>query len=288
MRVWPVLPVVGLLVSTLSACDTAGRTYSTGANDVYVAIGDSYTAAPRTGFPDGDDGCHRSERNYPHLVADVTGADLHDVSCSGASTTQLTEPWKPGGVHLVAPQLDALNDQTDLVTVGIGANDFHLIGIVFLTCPALAVKEPDADSPCTDAAKANPNASLKDLLSQMEDNVTERLQDVTDLAPNADVLVIGYPSIIPAHGTCDELPLAPGDYPLARRIIDGINASVAAAADRAGVEFVDTATGSEGHDICSDDPWIAGAHVKEGHAAPLHPYPEEQEFVSRQVLDAIG
>ena len=93
---------------------------------------------------------------------------------------------------------------------------------------------------------------------------------------------------MPPSGTCDQLPLAPGDYPFARRIIDGINEGVATAADRAGVDFIDTATGSEGHDICSKDPWIAGVDAKGGDAAPLHPYPDEQDFVSKLVLDAVG
>lgn len=287
MRAWPVVPVLGLLAVSLTACGNGKQIYAVNDKDDYVALGDSYTAAPRTGAPDGEDGCHRSEANYPHLVARATGAELDDVSCAGASTAQLTDPWKPGGTEVVPPQLDALTPATDLVTVGIGANDYKLISIVFITCIVLAERQPDEDQPCTDAAKANPNQSVDELLGLMEDDVTDRLNDIEDLAPDARVLVIGYPSILPDQGSCAEMPLAPGDYPFARKIIDGINASVEKAADRAGVEFVDIATGTEGHDICSDDPWIAGIDAKLGRAAPLHPYPEEQKFVSEQILDLV-
>ena len=54
----------------------------------YVAMGDSYTAAPLVPDRHGD-GCLRSSHNYPALVAAALPAELVDVSCSGADSTSL-------------------------------------------------------------------------------------------------------------------------------------------------------------------------------------------------------
>src|SRR5687767_10538171 len=83
----------------------------------YVAPGDSYTSGPKiprqTGTPAG---CDRSDHNYPALVAHqlgVTAADFRDVSCSGATTTDLTTPQKtPNGTN--PAQLSALSTRTRL------------------------------------------------------------------------------------------------------------------------------------------------------------------------------
>jgi hypothetical protein len=56
----------------------------------YVAMGDSYTAAPLVPSTDTGDGCLRSSHNYPGLVAAaLPSADFVDVSCSGADSTSL-------------------------------------------------------------------------------------------------------------------------------------------------------------------------------------------------------
>ena len=45
-------------------------------------------------------------------------------------------------------------------------------------------------------------------------------------SPDARILVIGYPQIVPASGTCDLLPLAAGDYPFARSVNEGLTRAV--------------------------------------------------------------
>src|SRR4051794_36739602 len=52
----------------------------------YVALGDSYTAAPFVPTTDLARGCLRSDHNYPALLARSLGAKLRDASCSGATT----------------------------------------------------------------------------------------------------------------------------------------------------------------------------------------------------------
>ena len=92
---------------TLSACQVAsepqaepdpdvtqvGSTQTPDGEDefVYVAMGDSYTAAPLFPLAEQEqiNGCLRSDENYPALVATRLDVPLIDVSCSGASTTSM-------------------------------------------------------------------------------------------------------------------------------------------------------------------------------------------------------
>ncbi len=58
--------------------------------DRYVALGDSFTAAPFVPLTQLADGCLRSTNNYPHLVAGALRIpELEDRSCTGAQTTDL-------------------------------------------------------------------------------------------------------------------------------------------------------------------------------------------------------
>src|ERR1700733_14323201 len=70
---------------------------------VYVALGDSFTSGPdvptqldAVTSPRAPASCMRSSRNYPSLVARTLGLVLRDVSCSGATTKDLTTPQGPG------------------------------------------------------------------------------------------------------------------------------------------------------------------------------------------------
>ena len=280
MRLRFALPAIAVLVTAVAGC--GGGTH--GALDVgtaeYVALGDSYTAAPGIGSRDDTNGCFRSANNYPHLVAKATGLSLADRSCSSANTTAISGGQTTLTQHTAPPQADALGPDTKVVTIGIGANDFNLIRTVIETCVAMA-RTSSSDSPCADAA-ATSKTPLTSLLSQLRGRLDGVLDDVRTAAPHARYLVVGYPSIVPASGTCAQMGLATGDYAFARSVVDGINKAEVAAAKAAGATYVDTTEATRGHDICAADPWIAGAKAtKKG--APWHPYAEEQAAVAKLV-----
>ena len=102
----------------------------------YVALGDSYTAAPYVYLTDVAQGCLRSNGNYPALLAKKLDVAQHvDVSCSGATSKDLTGRQNTFRQQTVPPQLAAVTRDTDLVTLGIGGNDFGLFGSLVGTCP---------------------------------------------------------------------------------------------------------------------------------------------------------
>ncbi len=120
-----------LLLGGFGTKDPDGPTYHH-----YVAMGDSFTAAPFVPLNDVAYGCNRSSNNYPHLVAEALHIDdLRDRSCTGAQTVDLYGRRQvTASGQSVPPQFDALSAKTDLVTVGIGANNGRLYAKLATVC----------------------------------------------------------------------------------------------------------------------------------------------------------
>lgn len=299
-----------MCVGMLSACsDDAPRTGGDGPGGPsdstfeYAALGDSFTSAPGVPPIAANEPCGRSEGNYPHLVAAALqqdGADvsLDDVSCGGADTDDL---WghqllrrDPTGAPAAAqpPQLSAITADTDLVTVGIGANDNGYYTQMLQVCLQLAVSAPGG-APCKDARALAPLDVDESLALNVRDNVLHVLQLIRSRAPSARIMVVNYPQMVPTSGRCAALPLARGDYAYVRKANWLLSAAVGSAVTSAetlgidDVELIDVMTASSGHDICSAEPWVNGGEMS-AYAAKYHPLPAEQQAVSEMVVAAVG
>lgn len=253
----------------------------------YVALGDSFTAGPFVPTTDVANGCFRSDGNYPSLVAERLDVDeLVDVSCSGASTPDLTAPQPTVRDATVPSQLRALTEDTDLVTLGIGGNDFNVFGTLLETCTRLGEQDPQG-SPCSDYLDRrgiDPTAQT----DRIADRVAAALAEVQSRAPDARVLLVGYPRIAPVTGTCrNRLPFAAGDYRQGGRIAGSLNDALREAARVARVEFVDVYAASRGHDVCSEEPWVNGQTTDRSAALAFHPLPAGMEAVADLVVAAL-
>lgn len=250
------------------------------ADQVYVAMGDSYTAAPGVEPADADSGaCSRSDVNYPHLVQGAFGgSQLLDVSCSGATTADLTAPQTFRG-ETFPPQIDAVTADTDIVTVSTGGNDFGAFAILAGQCDPTAA-EATADCPTLDLDAAAAG------LAEITTNLAATIAEIQARAPEARVLVVGYPQVVPATTEgCDDLPVTGEQIGLARLLNQELANAQQRAAEAAGVEFVDTFPATEGHSLCSDDPWINGANFD--GAAPYHPLESGQRAVAAAVVEVL-
>lgn len=282
--------VLLLLAAPLAACtgevDASGNQQERiGATERYVALGDSYTSGPRLGESSGPEGCEQTTGNYPHLLAERLELELVDASCGAAETDHLTEPQQPPGGSEVPPQLDALSADTTLVTLSIGANDGGVFGSLVIDCVRLGAADPDG-SPCTALGRMD-NGRLAQEIEDLAGRVEEAVGDILERAPRARVMVVGYPQIVPASGACDQLPLAPGDYPFAYNVLRQIVQAQESGAKAAGAEYVDVWSATEGHDICADEPWIAGLRPQKP-AEIFHPYAEHQQAVADLLVETIS
>ncbi|GLZ50841.1 lipase [Actinomycetospora sp. NBRC 106378] len=252
----------------------------------YVALGDSYTAAPLTGTNAGAPvGCFRSRNDYPHLVAERLGTDLTDVSCSGATAAAFaTAQRTDSGTN--PPQYDALGAGTRLVTIGIGGNDIGFAEIVRACLSALPF-----GSPCRDRFTAGGVDRLRERVADLGPTLASVLREVHRRAPGATVAVVGYPSLLPASGAgCYPLvPIAPADLTYLRGVLTTLNGGLERAADEGGAVYVDTATPSIGHDFCQAPGvrWVEGL-VPLAPAFPFHPNAAGSAGLSRAVVSALA
>lgn len=264
--------VLVLLLGRVGSSEPARPTYHH-----YVAMGDSYTAAPFVPLNDIAFGCYRSSNNYPRLVANALHVDdLSDRSCSGAQTKDL-----PGSQvtarGTVPPQFRALSRQTDLVTLGIGVNDGRLFARLATVCRA-------SNRICRLYDRRD---ILGAIVDQVGSTLVATLQEVEELAPDARVLLVGYPSLLPPRGDCLRLPrMRPQDRATFRDIILRLQEQMRSAADEAGVEFIDFYAASYGHDVCSRNPWIQG-RVGNRRGAALHPLAAGQAALAREIEQVL-
>ncbi|WP_103343413.1 SGNH/GDSL hydrolase family protein [Amycolatopsis sp. CA-126428] len=273
-----------LLTATAAAASAEGIHH-------YVALGDSYTSGPFIPLQRSDPlGCGRSTANYPSVVA----AALHpavftDVSCSGADTGSMTAPQQVAFNATNPPQLDALRLDTDLVTLGIGGNDFDLIGRLIATCPGLRASAP-AGNPCEQHFTVNGVETVQMAITAVQPRIQAVLATIHQRSPGARVVVVGYPRIAPESGSCpDTLPFADGDYAWLNRVESDLNAALSDAALNSAAEYVDTFGPSSGHDACArgGSAWINGKDQNFFAAAAYHPLRAGMAGVAAVVLKAL-
>jgi lysophospholipase L1-like esterase len=245
----------------------------------YVALGDSYTSAPFVPLTDVARGCFRSSNNYPHLVAQALHIDdLQDRSCSGAQTHHLPGPQLTSPGTSVAPQFAALSADTDLVTVSIGVNNGGLYARIATVCRKLR----------TTCRLHDQRETLGAIVDRLRPELVSTLEQVEELAPDARVLLISYPMLLPPRGNCGRLPhMRSQDRATFRTINLRLRDEMRAAADETRVEFVDFYRASLGHDVCSRHPYVQGrvGHARRG--AALHPLASGQAAVARLVVEVL-
>lgn len=239
----------------------------------YVALGDSYTAGPLIAPPaeNAPASCFRSAANYPGYVASYLGAKpFSDVSCSGAVTAVLYS--SPANESALPAQLDAVKPSTDLVTLGIGGNDFNLFATMF----SAAFAGGDESASLASAAAVEPR-------------IEAAIDAIGSRAPKARIVVVGYLRVLPKSGTCAGLSAPTA----ALRSIDAVerrlNTSVATAAKNKGVTFIDAYALSTGHDVCAGtNAWVNGSTTDISRAAPFHPFRAGMDAVARAIYATVS
>jgi hypothetical protein len=250
---------------------------------------DPYTGA------DGDD-CHRSARAYSQwLVFDPEPANLGGIvqpmhrfaACSGAIVRDVYE-GRPKGGSFLEPQvvMGEVHPEVGLVTITMGGNDV-LFSRVVLHClehdgcladpfgsPATTGQVPIAEEnpdDITDQTLPPPprlvlpgRQGLGDwaraAIALVDGRVDRLYGDLRTSFPNARIVVIGYPHLVPDRAA----PIVPSDCASVlrrlsraerrelRALTDQLNATLYARAAGHGLEFVSAAEAWAGHEPCGD------------------------------------
>lgn len=260
------------------------------------------TTTPFSGNPNG---CYQSQHDYPSRVAASLGLSITDQTCSGAVTANIGYPTgmtftSPPAAQplpalatgdelqvtlagLTVPELQkaGLSASTDVVTVGIGGNDLgfsHIAeacirtGVDPSSEPVYLALELGISVPnCADYFGDPTTYPTADLFTRMTDAVAPRIDGVldaiADLAPNAQVFVVGYPMVTPATATnaCFTDPTTPNSVPFSgtdlqfiHSVETSLDGALQAGAEEHGFHFVSSWASSANNTLCSTDPWIWG------------------------------
>lgn len=236
----------GLATMAMTLGFAAGPAHAIDKYDYYVALGDSYAAGQGAGPYLGKDDCHRSNNAYAELAdALKTVKVTTNAACSGKTTQDV-----------VKEQLGQLNRKTELVTITAGGNNLGFGNIVG-SCGAVAFGDT---TKVTECGVASVYAEAQLTSRQLYFDVLSMIQSVHAAAPNARIVVTGYPYLFDPidPGRTDSLGLfiyqATG---LADRLNGTIEGAVTAAATRGiDADYVGVTRAFAGHGVLTPEPWI--------------------------------
>jgi hypothetical protein len=235
----------------------------------WVGLGDSYAAGPL--IPNqslSPLGCLRSDHNFAHLSAAARGKTLTDVSCSGATTADMTASQSTdAGTN--PPQFNALAATTSTVSLQIGGNDIGFTEIL----ENCATYNPFSH-PCKDRYDSGGNDQIAARIAATAPKVDAVLKGIRQRSPSAKILVVNYAAILPETGSgCwPQVPFAYADVPYLRAKEQQLNTMLATEAAANGATLVDDYSASIGKDACksSGTRWVEPL-VPATAAAPFHP-----------------
>jgi lysophospholipase L1-like esterase len=238
----------------------------------YVALGSSFAAGIGLGprAPDSPVHCFRGMGGYPSLVAQRTGLDVVDMTCSGSTTGHILN----GGQLLLGSQLAAIGPDARLVTITSGGNDVGYIGDLMAASGSMAGWYHGAVKPAADRPYGAVEANLKAIIAR-----------VRARAPQAQVILVSYPAIIPANGNCTATGVNDRQAQISRSVAARLAAITRTAAAASGVTLVDMDRLSAGHDVCSATPWVIGAIAVDG--TPFHPNAAGSAATAASIIAAI-
>jgi lysophospholipase L1-like esterase len=256
----------------------------------YGALGDSYSSGEGADdYLDGTDQdgnrCHRSQNAYSQVV--YNGGNFGGGMVFGACSGAVVENYfgnNPGNNE--GPQRDRITDDTSLLTVSMGGNDFGFADVL-------------TECVLHGCANAEYERQARERIDREVEQLIQMYLDMRERAPNARILVLGYPQLFPddgGHGISWSSSItgaerrwlnAMGDY--ANQSIQ--NAIAAANAQGADIEYVDVSNALAGHEIGTDDPWMNDLDLDLSwppvNPASFHPNAQGQQALADAVNAAI-
>jgi lysophospholipase L1-like esterase len=198
----------------------------------YVALGDSYSSGVGAGSTSGS--CVQSPNAYGPLWAKAnSAASFTFAACSGARTSDV-----------ISSQLSSLSASTTLVSITIGGNDAGFSSVME-TC---VLKSTSSCESAVSTAEAYVNNTLPGQL-----NTT--LADIRAHAPNAKVIVVGYPDFYDLNARLC-LGLSGADHQALDGAANDLDGVLQAAATNNGDSFADVRPAFSGHELCDGAGWL--------------------------------
>ena len=238
MRPRPTTWIGGLVLAALALVLPLLVSPAHAAGPSYVALGDSYSSGvgTRSYISDGT-ACQRSTYAYPYLISVKRGFTLSFQACSGAKISDVS-----------SKQLGSLSSATAYVTLSVGGNDAGFSSVI------TECAQPGWMSDCNgaiDQAQAYINNTLPRALSTLYASIRSK-------APNAKVVVVGYPRIFNGEDCNAGTWFSPTEESRLNQTADLLDSKISAAASAKGFGFANPTSRFVGHAVCDDVEWING------------------------------
>jgi lysophospholipase L1-like esterase len=231
-----------------------------------AAIGDSYMAGIGAGDYVDTTGCRRSERSYAADASRRTGNGLVDASCPGARIPQVLE-------QSTTIPVDATG-----VLVQVGGNDIGFGEI------AAACLLPWSSNCLSRVAEAETR------LPQVLDGLSDIATAVRQRAPQAQLIMAGYPRLLASPRQCSTTLvgslLEPREITAINALQVRLDATIRDAARDAGARFVDWPRSVDQHSLCSSRPWFVTVGSGDIGDA-LHPTREAYAAMGRDIARVL-
>lgn len=202
----------------------------------YTVLGDSYSAGSGGGMEAGP--CLQSPNGYGDVFAAANGLSMTNLGCYGATIGQVA-----------ATQVPLIPSSTRLITLTVGANDVGS-GQVAQAC---LVGTPQMCQGALAAAEA--------LLVQLPAQVKALAKDIRSVAPQAQVLFLGYPHLFEPANMIG-FPDAQVQAAVAvNAAVDQLNSVLEQSVQRSGAAFVPVDGHFSGHAFPAPDSWLVSPFV---------------------------
>jgi len=309
----------------------------------YAALGDSYASGEGSfsylhSSNTSGDRCHRATGGYAEQLASQFSLSLGFAACSGdiitdlylsnPATAQLFTSASAGYAREKA-QFSVLGPGTQLVTLSVGGNDVGFADVLH-DCISGALSSGSYDCQSRDQTSAEENLSYlvngrpdgcmaffpfadpqndTDGFCAAEPSLEQVYTDITELAPNAAIYVVGYPHLFGStfnkKGVCDVGGVAGVRYTIQGSDVEWINSETdnldqdiqaavndAAAATGHSITFIDPRPTFGGHGVCdSGAPWINGLKLGISTSPPkqesFHPNVAGQQMLTDLISQTI-
>lgn len=241
----------------------------------YVALGDSYTAGP--GIPEHvSHSCSRSNNNYPSKLSLKLNIETFiDVSCSGAQTSNIFDKSQTREGAVIEPQANAITNDTDLITIGVGGNDDHFFEYAIATC-LLQPKKNIGYNP------------WEEKIRKIKANLLSIYERLHKDFPQATIVAIGYPRVMNSKAVCRDFNRRNCDGEFVEKVQRQLDEAIAESAKEYGIHFISLLEVTEGHEICSDSlARINGFHTH-GDGSAFHPTAELMNLIANYVAKQIS
>jgi lysophospholipase L1-like esterase len=229
----------------------------------YAALGDSYSSGTGAG-PYDSSGCERSQKAYAPLWSAANGVtSFRFVACSGAVTADVRNN-----------QLSVLDATVNRVTITIGGNDAGFASVL-TTC------QLGSDSACATAVNNGKSFATNQLPARLDQTYAA----IRGRAPNAQLIVLGYPRIFELSSSCGLFGMSLYKRTVINQGADHLASVIAGRAGAAGATYVDVRSAFAGHGVCASSPWLNGLTL---NSSAYHPNANGYRYGYLAALNSAG